>query len=60
MSCSARTWIRFRRFFPADEDSEHIYGRGSCDAKGILAAQVAAAERLKAEGVKDLGLLYFW
>jgi acetylornithine deacetylase len=33
-------------FFPAHEDAEHIYGRGSCDAKGILAAQVTAAERL--------------
>ena len=26
-------------FFPAHEDADHIYGRGSCDAKGILAAQ---------------------
>lgn len=45
-------------FFPADEDAEHIYGRGSCDAKGILAAQVAAAERLKSDGVKDFGMLF--
>ena len=34
------------------EDDEHLHGRGTCDAKGILAAQVAAAERLREEGVK--------
>ena len=45
-------------FFPASEDEEYIHGRGSCDAKGILASQVIAAERLLAEGVKDFGLLF--
>jgi acetylornithine deacetylase len=45
-------------FFPAHEDADHIYGRGSCDAKGILAAQVFAAERLKKDGVKDFALLF--
>jgi len=40
------------------EDAEKIYGRGSCDAKGIIAAQITAAERLRAEGVQDIGLLY--
>jgi acetylornithine deacetylase len=45
-------------FFPAYEDAERIYGRGSCDAKGILAAQVTAAERLLKEGVDDFALLY--
>lgn len=45
-------------FFPAHEDAEHIYGRGSCDAKGILAAQVTAAERLKHDGVEDFALLF--
>jgi acetylornithine deacetylase len=45
-------------FFAAHEDGEYICGRGSCDAKGIVAAQVAAAERLKKDGVKDFGLLY--
>src|SRR4051794_34353788 len=30
-------------FIPSREDSENIYGRGSCDAKGIIAAMVAAA-----------------
>src|SRR5262249_27607311 len=33
-------------FFPSRLDGDVLYGRGACDAKGILAAQVAAAERL--------------
>jgi acetylornithine deacetylase len=45
-------------FFPAHEDEDHIYGRGACDAKGILAAQLTAAERLKNEGVQDFALLF--
>ncbi|MBD0373102.1 MAG: M20/M25/M40 family metallo-hydrolase [Pyrinomonadaceae bacterium] len=43
---------------PSSEDAQFIYGRGSCDAKGIIAAQVAAAERLRAEGINELGLLF--
>jgi acetylornithine deacetylase len=45
-------------FFPSSEDEEYIHGRGSCDAKGILASQVIAAERLLAEGVRNFGLLF--
>lgn len=45
-------------YLPFDEDGEYLYGRGSCDAKGILAAQVAAAQRLMTEGVGDFGLLF--
>jgi acetylornithine deacetylase len=44
-------------FFSSSEDNDRVYGRGSCDAKGIIAAQVAAAERLRAEGIY-VGLLY--
>jgi acetylornithine deacetylase len=44
-------------FIPSSEDADRIYGRGSCDAKGIIAAQVAAAERLQREGIY-LGLLF--
>jgi acetylornithine deacetylase len=44
-------------FIPASEDDSRIYGRGSCDAKGIIAAQTAAALRLHDEGV-DVGLLF--
>ena len=45
-------------FFPAGEDEEFIHGRGSCDAKGILACQVIAALELKASGLENLGLLF--
>jgi acetylornithine deacetylase len=45
-------------FFPSREENGMVFGRGSCDAKGILAAQVAAAERLRAEGESRLGLLF--
>lgn len=38
-------------FIPSSEDETRIYGRGSCDAKGIIAAQIAAAEQLKQEGI---------
>jgi acetylornithine deacetylase len=44
-------------FFGCTEDDEFLYGRGTCDAKGIIAAQVAAAERLREAGVK-IGLLF--
>jgi acetylornithine deacetylase len=40
------------------EDGEFIYGRGSCDAKGIIAAQIAAVERLRAEGINEVGLIF--
>ncbi len=33
------------------EDEEYLHGRGTCDAKGIAAAMMAAAERLRADGV---------
>jgi len=45
-------------FFPSLEDSEFIWGRGSCDAKGIIAAMIAAAERLLESGVTNFGLLF--
>ena len=44
-------------FIPSKEDSERIWGRGSCDAKGIIAAQIAAADRLRGEGI-HVGLLF--
>ena len=45
-------------FIPASEDAEWIYGRGSCDAKGILAAQIIAAQGLKASGVENFAMLF--
>jgi acetylornithine deacetylase len=38
-------------FLPSREDDLFLYGRGACDAKGIMAAQLAAAERLREAGV---------
>jgi acetylornithine deacetylase len=45
-------------FIEAGEDNEKIYGRGACDAKGIIASQIFAAEQLRREGIGDIGLLY--
>ena len=45
-------------FIPPTEDDEKIYGRGACDAKGIIAAQITAAEELRKQGIEDIGLLY--
>ena len=44
-------------FFPSREDELYLYGRGSCDAKGIVAAQIAAAEQLRQMGIR-VGLLF--
>jgi acetylornithine deacetylase len=44
-------------FIPSSEDTDRIYGRGSCDAKGIIAAQIAAAEQLRKENIY-VGLLF--
>ncbi len=45
-------------FFPSRLENGRLHGRGACDAKGILAAQVAAAERLRASGERRVGLLF--
>ena len=45
-------------YIPLSEDSESIHGRGSCDAKGLAAAMVAAAERLAERGERRIGLLF--
>ncbi|MGA3159667.1 MAG: M20/M25/M40 family metallo-hydrolase [Terracidiphilus sp.] len=44
-------------YIPCSEDDEFLYGRGVCDAKGILAAQVTAAEALRTAGFR-IGLLF--
>lgn len=44
-------------FMPSSEDGGKVYGRGSCDAKGIIAAQIAAAERLRGS-TSRIGLLF--
>mgnify|MGYP003324117139 CR=1 FL=1 len=44
-------------FFPSRIDGDTLYGRGACDAKGILAAQITALEQLRTSGEKRVGLL---
>ncbi len=45
-------------YLPVAEDEEYLYGRGACDAKGIVAAQIEAAENLRASGASRVGLLF--
>ncbi len=45
-------------FFSSREEDGRLHGRGSCDAKGIALAQIAAAERLRASGESRVGLLF--
>ena len=45
-------------FFPSRAEGDRLFGRGSCDAKGIAASQVAAVERLRRQGVTNVGLLF--
>ncbi|MBA3271821.1 MAG: M20/M25/M40 family metallo-hydrolase, partial [Acidobacteria bacterium] len=45
-------------FFPSRLEGDVLSGRGACDAKGILAAQVAAAEQLRASGEARVGLVF--
>ena len=45
-------------YVPLSEDAEAIRGRGACDAKGLAAAMVAAAERLAGAGERRIGLLF--
>jgi acetylornithine deacetylase len=45
-------------YFRSHEDETNIYGRGACDAKGIIAAMIAAAESLLESGTRDFALLF--
>ncbi len=45
-------------FFPSREEAGRLFGRGACDAKGTLVAEIAAAERLRASGETRIGLLF--
>jgi len=45
-------------FFPSSEDNEFIRGRGACDAKGIIAAMISAADKLLAGDTRNFGLLF--
>jgi acetylornithine deacetylase len=45
-------------FIQSREDDNYIYGRGACDAKGIIAAMIAAAENLLQAGARNFALLF--
>lgn len=45
-------------YFSSSEDERFIFGRGACDAKGIIAAMVTSAERLLEAGTRNFGLLF--
>jgi acetylornithine deacetylase len=45
-------------YLPLSEDDDTLRGRGTCDAKGLAAAMVAAAERMAAAGERRVGLLF--
>ena len=45
-------------YISSREDDEHIWGRGACDTKGIIAAMITATEALLAQGQRDIGLLF--
>lgn len=45
-------------FFPSSRRGSALFGRGACDAKGAAASQIAAAEKLRADGCRGIGLLF--
>lgn len=45
-------------YIASSENEKEILGRGACDAKGIMAAQILAGERLREEGTNDFGFLF--
>ena len=45
-------------FIASREDERHIWGRGACDTKGIIASMIHAVEALLVDGVRNLGLLF--
>ncbi len=45
-------------WFASSEDDDFLYGRGACDTKGVIAAMIAAGERLVARGIRDFAYLF--
>jgi acetylornithine deacetylase len=45
-------------WFASRDDGDHLSGRGACDTKGIIAAMIAAGERLRQSGVVDFAFLF--
>lgn len=45
-------------WFPSRDDGEVLFGRGACDTKGVIAAMMAAGERLRAAGIDEFAFLF--
>jgi acetylornithine deacetylase len=45
-------------FFASRDDGEYIWGRASCDTKGIIASMIKAVEALLEAGDRNFGLLF--
>ncbi len=45
-------------WFASHEEGDTLYGRGACDAKGAIAAMIAAGERLMREAIPDFAFLF--
>jgi acetylornithine deacetylase len=45
-------------YFPPRLEDDRLYGRGAADAKGIVAAMMAAADRLAASGEERVDVLF--
>ncbi len=45
-------------FIPSREDATHIWGRGACDTKGIIAAMITASEQRLRAGKRNFGMLF--
>jgi acetylornithine deacetylase len=45
-------------FYPSREDDQHIWGRGACDTKGIIAAMIFAVRELLEAGHQNIALLF--
>ena len=45
-------------FVASREDVDFVWGRGACDAKGIIASMTGAAEKLLGEGLRNFALLF--
>jgi acetylornithine deacetylase len=43
---------------PVSEDETHLYGRGACDTKGIIAAMLEAGDKLRSQGIDSFGYLF--
>jgi acetylornithine deacetylase len=45
-------------WFASRDEGALLFGRGACDTKGVIAAMIAAGERLKGDGVIDFAFLF--